>query len=126
MSSLKSLLEDLGKGDLRGASQEAGALISNAITNEEAIVIDYFGPLIKQIVAAGEALGKVTIEAGIQVILDAATAAATSAATATGDKVAAAEAAFIATASSEGVTAIHNAEAGAIKAAVAIIQTAKG
>lgn len=80
-------------------------------TNEEAIVIKFFEPLVKSIVAAGG-----------QTVLDAAMAAATAASTASGDKVAAAEAAFVTTGTAEGLTVVHNAEAGAIKAAVAVLQ----
>lgn len=87
------------------------AKIAAWFTSEEAVVLKFFEPLIKSVVAAG---GKV--------ILDSAMAAATAASTASGDKVAAAEAAFLATGASEGLTVVHNAEAGAIKAAVAVLQ----
>ena len=81
-------------------------------TDEEAIVLKFFGPLVKQIVAAGG-----------QVVLDSAMAAATAATSApAGTQVAAAEAAFLTTAAGEGLTTLHNAQSGAIKAAVAVLQ----
>lgn len=101
-------------------------VVENWFTDEEAGVVKFFGPLVQQIIAAGAALGKATVADGVKVILDGAMSAATSAATATGDKVATAEAAFVSTVSTEGLTVVHNAEAGAIKAAVAIIQSAVG
>lgn len=92
---------------------------------EEADVVHFLTPLVKQILDAAQALGKETLSEGVAVILNAATKAATTAATATGDKVAVAEAAFLDVVKTDGVTVIHNAEAGAIKAAVAVLQTAK-
>ena len=90
---------------------EGEAKVAAVFTSEEAIIVQFFGPLIKSIIAAGG-----------QVVLDSAMAAATAASTASGDKVAAAEAAFVAQGTSEGLTVVHNAEAGAIKAAVAVLQ----
>lgn len=104
---------------------EEEAKVGAWFTNEEAQLIQFFGPLFKQIIAAGEALGKQTIQQGVQVILDAATKAVTTAASAPAGSniVQVAEQTFLATAQSEGVIVIHNAEAGAIKAAVAIAQS---
>ena len=98
-------------------------------TNEEQIVMAEFEPLVVQIVAAVKALGKATFDEGFQVFKDAAKAAvdAGAAAALSGNPaavVSSAEAAFLTTGASEGVTAIHNAEAGLIKAAVATAQQA--
>lgn len=89
---------------------------------EEAAIIEFFGPLMIQVKDAALELGKGDLQVGLQVIQHAALAAVTAAATAKDNKVEAAEAAFLAVGASEGIVAIHNAEAGAIKAAVAIIQ----
>lgn len=94
---------------------------------DEAAVMAFLAPLGNQILAAAKALGKADVQAGLQIIKDtaiAAVAAGASAAATGGNAVSAAEAAFISVGSSEGLTAIRNAESGAIKAAVAIAQTA--
>lgn len=96
---------------------------------DEAMVIAWAQPLIAQIVASANALGKATFAEGLQVLKDAAEAAVKAGAEAlpTGNVEAvgaAAAAAFLATGASEGITVIKNAEAGAIKIAVAAAQTA--
>lgn len=105
-------------------TQEEGK-IASWFTDEEHALIQYFGPLFEQILAQAEVLVKDDAEAGLKVLIDAATAAVGAAATAK-DKVGAAEAAFVKILTTEGVDAIHNAEAGLIKAAVAVIQTIGG
>ena len=95
-------------------------------TDEQAVMA-FLAPLGHQILAAAKTVGKATVQEGLQVIKDTAAAAVAAGATALAagqNPVEAAEAAFIATGSAEGLTAIHNAEAGAIKAAVAIAQAA--
>lgn len=90
---------------------------------EEAQIIEFFGPLMVQVREVALELGKQDLQVGLGILRDAALGAATAAATApTGSKVEVAEAAFLSIVTAEGITAIHNAEAGAIKAAVAIIQ----
>ena len=99
--------------------------VEGFFTSEEALVVQFLGPLAMQIVAAVEALGKATFAEGLQVLKDAAmagVAAGAEAAATGGNAVTAAEAAFVATGSTEGLVVVHNAEAGAIKAAVAIAQ----
>ena len=101
--------------------------VENFFESEEAAVVKYFGPLISQVVTAVTALGKADFAAGLQVLTDSVTAAvaAGAAAAATGgNAVTAAETTFLATGASEGITAIHNAESGLIKAGVAIAQSA--
>ena len=96
-------------------------------TSDEAAVMAFLAPLGSQILAAAKALGKADVQAGLQVIKDtaiSAVAAGAAAAASGGNAVQAAEAAFLATGASEGLVTIHNAEAGAIKAAVAIAQSA--
>lgn len=103
------------------------AKVIGIFKSEEAQVIEWAKPLIAQIVASVEALGKTTFTEGLQVLKDAAEAAvqAGAATLATGNLEAvgaAATAAFIATGASEGLTVVKNAEAGAIKIAVAAAQ----
>ena len=98
-------------------------------TSEEQLVMTEFQPLVAQIIASVNALGKATFAEGFQVLKDAASAAVSAGAAAalSGNPavaVSAAEAAFLTTGASEGITAVHNAEAGLIKAAVAAAQTA--
>ena len=98
-----------------------------AFTSDEQAVIEFLTPLAKQIEASAVALGKQDVQAGLQVLKDAAMSAVQAGATALAngaDPVKAAEAQFLVTGAAEGVTAIHNAESGAIKAAVAIVQQA--
>lgn len=86
--------------------------IAAFFTDEEKLVVEFFEPLIKSIVAAGG-----------QVVLDSAMAAAKAAEGApSGTRVQAAEAAFLTTSAGEGMTVVANAQAGAIKAAVAVLQ----
>lgn len=93
-------------------------------THEEKAILDFFGPLIEQVKAEALVLGKNDLQAGFQVLKDAAMAAVVAAENApAGKKVATAEAEFITVMAQEGLDAVHNAEAGLIKAAVAIIQT---
>ena len=103
---------------------EEGAL-SAAFTVAEADLVNYFGPLFKQILAQAETLGKGDVQAGLQVLKDAVTQAVGAGATAIAagqNPVTAAEAQFVSTTVTEGVTAVNNAEAGLIKAGVAIVQ----
>jgi hypothetical protein len=90
---------------------------------EEALLLDFFGPLMKQVEAEALRIGKQDLQVGLQILKDSALSAVKAAVLAPpGHKVEAAEVAFLGTAACEGVTAIHNAQAGALKAAVAIIQ----
>lgn len=101
--------------------------VEDFFTSEEAEVVKYFGPLISQVVAQAKVIGKEDFAAGFKVLTDAvstAVAAGAEAATTGGNPVTAAEVSFVATVASEGITAVHNAEAGLIKAGVAIVQTA--
>jgi hypothetical protein len=96
-------------------------------SNEEATLVKFFGPLFNQILATAVTVGKGDVAAGLQVLTDAATtavAAGAAAAVSGGNPVQAAETTFVSTATTEGVTAIHNAESGLIKAGVAIAQSA--
>lgn len=105
-------------------SKEEGVLTAD-FTAAETILVNYFTPLFKQIVAEAETLGKGDFQAGLQVLTDAVTSAvgAGTAAIAAGQNpVSAAESQFITTTVTEGVTAVSNAEAGLIKAGVAIAQ----
>ena len=101
--------------------------VENFFESEEAAVVKYFGPLISQVVVAATALGKADFASGLQVLTDSVTtavAAGAAAAATGGNAVTAAETSFLATGASEGITAIHNAESGLIKAGVAIAQSA--
>ena len=101
--------------------------VTDEFTTDEQAVMAFLAPLGSQILAAATALGKTTVQEGLQVIKDTAAAAVAAGATAAatgGNAVAAAEAAFVSVGTSEGLTAVKNAEAGAIKAAVAIAQSA--
>ena len=96
-------------------------------SNDEQAVIEFLTPLAQQIEAAVKSLGKATFAEGLQVLKDAAAQAVAAGATAAatgGNAVAAAEAKFLEVGASEGITAVHNAESAAIKAAVAVAQTA--
>ncbi len=91
---------------------------------EDRAVINFFAPLMLQFKAAAIKLGKDDLAAGLKVLEGAALKAVTAAALAPpGTQVAAAELAFLTELASAGIAAIHNAEAGAIKAAVAILQS---
>lgn len=100
--------------------------IFDAMTAEEKALVTFFTPLFNQILAQAKILGKQDVQAGLKVIFDAAASAASTAANAPFgmSKVQAAESAFASTVVSEGKTAVNNAEAATIKAAVAILQTA--
>lgn len=90
---------------------------------DEKALFDFFHPLMVQVKTTALTLGKGDLQVGIQILEHAALGAATAAITAPpGTQVPAAEAAFLSIVAKEGISAIHNAEAGAIKAAVAIIQ----
>jgi hypothetical protein len=101
--------------------------IEAKFTSEEAAVMKFLAPLGAQILAAAKALGKESIKEGIEVLKSSATLAVAAGAAAEasgGDAIKAAEEAFLGSAGAGGATVIHNAEAGAIKAAVAIAQAA--
>lgn len=101
-----------------------GNTILGWFSTDEKAIIDFFTPLLEQVRAQALIIGKNDLAAGLQVIKDAAMAAVIAAENApAGQKVAMAEAEFLTVAASEGITAVNNAEAAAIKAAVAIIQT---
>lgn len=97
----------------------------NWMHGDDKYVLEFFAPLMEQVKATAIQLGKDDLKVGLQILRDAAVAAAMSAAAAPEgtSKVAAAEAAFLTVGAAEGITAIHNAEAGAIKAAVALVQS---
>lgn len=102
-------------------------VVTAAFTSDEAAVMKFLAPLGAQILAAAKALGKSTVQEGLQVLVSGATQAVAAGAAAEasgGNAVTAAETAFITTAAAGGATVLHNAEAGAIKAAVAIAQSA--
>lgn len=99
-------------------------LVVGLFTSQEKEIIDFFTPLIEQVKAAAIVLGKDDMQAGFQVLKDAAMGAVVAAENApNGKKVATAEAEFLTILATEGLDAVHNAEAGLIKAAVAIIQS---
>lgn len=88
-------------------------------------VIQFFTPLMNQVKEQALILGKDNLAIGLKILKDAAIAGALAGVSAPpGAKVLAAEAAFLRVGVTGGITAIHNAEAATIKAAVAIIQTA--
>jgi len=92
-------------------------------SKEDKALITFFGPLMLQVKAVALQLGKNDLQVGLKILEDAAFAAVTAAVTAPpGTNVAVAETIFLQILIKEGITAIHNAEAGAIKAAVAILQ----
>ncbi len=96
-------------------------------TTEEQAVIDFLTPLANQIYQTALVLGKQDLAAGLQVLKDSVVTAVTAGATAIAagqSPVTAAETTFLTTAAGEGKTALSNAEAGAIKAGVAIVQQA--
>ena len=101
--------------------------VEDFFTTEEAAVFKYVGPLVSQVVTQAKVIGKGDFAAGLKVLTDSVTTAvaagAESAATG-GNAVQAAESSFLATGAAEGISAIHNAEAGLIKAGVAIAQSA--
>ena len=110
--------------DILGRISDAGKWFFSWFSNEEKQILEFFSPLIKQVRDESMKLGGDNLEVGFQILKNAALAAATAAITAPpGTQVAMAEAAFLEVAATQGVAAIHNAEAAAIKAAVAIIQT---
>jgi hypothetical protein len=108
-------------------------------TPQEKVIIDFFGPLFEQIKQEALVLGQQDLEAGLVILRNAALEAVSAAEKAPDgtDKVKAAEEAFIKTTSEQGQVLantvasqaqdlvnknINNAQAAAIKAAVAIIQ----
>jgi hypothetical protein len=91
---------------------------------EDKAIIEFFGPLMAQVKDVAYELGKEDVQAGLEVLKKAALASVAAAAVAPSDqRVAVAETTFLTVGAAEGIKAIHNAEAGAIKAAVAIVQT---
>lgn len=101
-----------------------GKWFTSWFKSEEQVVVDFFRPLIDEVKKEALHLGKDNLQVGMKIIKDAAMAAAVAGISAPpGTKTAVAEATFIAKATADGVTAIHNAEAAAIKAAVAIIRS---
>jgi hypothetical protein len=101
--------------------------ITTIFTTDEAAVMKFLAPLGQQILDAAKALGKATVQEGLQVLVSGATqavAAGTAAEASGGNPVTAAETAFLTTAAAGGATVLHNAQAAAIKAAVAIAQSA--
>jgi len=107
------------------AEKKVVSKVSSLWSNEDAALLAFMTPLLQQIKATALQLGKDNLQAGIGVLQNAAVTAAVAAATAPPgtNKVTAAEAAFLQAVASQGITVIHNAEAAAIKAAVAMIQT---
>ena len=96
-------------------------------TNDEQAVMDFLTPLAKEISATALTLGKQDVQAGLQVLKDSVMASVTAGMTAIAagqSPVVAAETTFLTTAAGEGKIALSNAEAGAIKAGVAIAQQA--
>lgn len=113
--------------DIMGGLTSLGQWFFSWFSDEEKQILEFLAPLVKQIRDEALKLGNDNVQAGLAIIENAALAAATAAVSAPpGTQVAAAEAAFLQIAATQGVTAIHNAEAAAIKAAVAIIQTQTG
>lgn len=93
-------------------------------SSEDKALIEFFGPLMAQVKQVAYELGKEDVQAGLQILKDAAMASVVAAAAAPSDqRVKVAEATFLTVGAAEGIKAIHNAEAGAIKAAVAIVQS---
>lgn len=105
---------------------------------DEKILLDFFSPLLDQVKEQALVLGKQDLEAGLILLQKAAMAAVVAAENAPGDKVKAAEEAFVAEIQNNGgqlaaqvkgqvsglqQVILSNAEAAAIKAAVAIIQS---
>ena len=108
---------------LSGEIQE----IEGFFTSAEAALAKYFGPLFQQILTTAETLGQGDAALGLQVLTNAVTTAVAAGATAAAsgaDAVSAAESTFVSTLNTQGITAVHNAEAGLIKAGVAIAQSA--
>lgn len=101
--------------------------VESEFTAEEQAVIDFLTPLANQIYQTALTLGKQDLQAGLQVLKDSvatAVAAGTAAIAAGQNPVTAAETTFLTTAAGEGQTALSNAESGAIKAGVALVQQA--
>jgi hypothetical protein len=105
---------------------------------DEKILLDFFGPLLDQVKQQALVLGKQDLEAGLVLLQKAAMAAVEAAEQAPGDKVKAAEEAFVKAITENGADLantmksqalglkdiiLNNAETAAIKAAVAIIQS---
>jgi hypothetical protein len=94
---------------------------------EDQAIIEFFGPLIDQVKAAALKAGQDNLQVGLNILKEAALAAVLEAQTSgSGNKVKAAEKVFLEIVKTKGIDAIENAEAGLIKAAVAIIQGATG
>lgn len=101
--------------------------VEKQFTADEQAVIDFLTPLAHQIYQTALKLGKEDLQAGLQVLKDSvatAVAAGTAAIAAGQNPVTAAETTFLTTAAGEGKSALSNAESGAIKAGVAILQQA--
>jgi hypothetical protein len=98
--------------------------LAKIFSPEDEPLLIFFAPLIKQVKEEALKLGKNNLQVGLDIMKEAAMTAATVAATApSGQKARAAEEIFIEILRTKGVTAIHNAQAGLIKAAVAILQS---
>lgn len=107
--------------------QQAINWVEKEFSADEQAVIDFLTPLANQIYQEALILGKKDLQAGLQVLKDSVATAVQAGATAIAagqSPVVAAEASFLTTAAGEGKTALSNAEAGAIKAGVAILQQA--
>lgn len=99
------------------------AKLAKIFTPEDEPLLVFFSPLIKQVKEEALRLGKNNLQVGLDILKEAALKAAAEAASApSGMKSRAAEEIFLEILRTKGVTAIHNAQAGLIKAAVAIIQ----
>lgn len=90
---------------------------------EDAAIIEFFGPLIDQVKAAALKAGKDNLNVGIEILKEAAVVAVLEAQKSGADKVKVAEETFVRIVKERGIESIENAEAGLIKAAVAIIQS---
>src|SRR6185369_15970834 len=97
-----------------GAVSNTTRTVQGWFSPEEKLIIEFFTPLMQQVEQSAISLGKGELQVGLQILKDCAIAAVAAAATSP-NPVVAAETAFLATGAIEGVTAIHNAEAGAIK-----------
>lgn len=101
--------------------------VETEFSSEEKAVMDFLTPLANQIYHTALTLGKQDVAAGLTVLKDSVTTAVAAGATAIAagqNPVVAAETAFLTTGAGEGITALSNAESGAIKAGVAIAQQA--
>jgi hypothetical protein len=91
---------------------------------EDLIIIEFFGPLMQQVKSAALKVGQDNLVIGLAILKEAAIAAVLEAQAAGDDKIKVAERTFIKIVKEKGITAMDNATAGLIKAAVAILQNA--